>query len=307
MGKLVVVGDIHGDITKLNVALDKVNQELTQPEDVAIFLGDYIDRGKQNLGVVNKLIEYKKDNNVLFLQGNHDYEFVNNVRFYGNFYGMKDFFRNESNWGNNTSYIVLERTIYQTLSFMMNYQKDIFKECVNYISKQCKGKLTEDETERLLGYFESTDIENLVNMGRLDAKTMEEVSFDLRKLSQLIMTEMEDIYNFLDNALCYIETDKYIISHSGGVKTDLPEDNTRRDWVWARQIIKGIHTDKVFIIGHQPTRSGEVEEIKSTNHILVDTGAIFREVDIGVYVSKYDTLSKYNDYGNIEEQLKDGK
>ena len=41
--RLIAIGDIHGEIEKLNSLLDKLD---LQKQDRVIFLGDYIDRGK---------------------------------------------------------------------------------------------------------------------------------------------------------------------------------------------------------------------------------------------------------------------
>ena len=52
--RLIAVGDIHGEINKLNSLLENLNLEKT---DTIVFLGDYIDRGKHSKEVVELLIE----------------------------------------------------------------------------------------------------------------------------------------------------------------------------------------------------------------------------------------------------------
>ena len=69
MSRLIAVGDIHGEIDKLNSLLFKLN--LTK-SDTVVFLGDYIDRGKNPKLVVEKLVELSKETNCIFLKGNHE-------------------------------------------------------------------------------------------------------------------------------------------------------------------------------------------------------------------------------------------
>ena len=65
--RLYVVGDIHGCIEPLKEFLSlHYNQD-----DFYIFLGDYIDRGPDNLGVIQTLMGLSP-NNCVFLEGNHE-------------------------------------------------------------------------------------------------------------------------------------------------------------------------------------------------------------------------------------------
>jgi len=66
---LFVVGDIHGQIDHLTKLLDKISPKLN---DVLIFVGDYIDRGKDPKAVVNTIINLKKHCKVIALMGNHE-------------------------------------------------------------------------------------------------------------------------------------------------------------------------------------------------------------------------------------------
>ena len=68
--RLIAIGDIHGEIDKLNKLLDKLD---LQQEDTIVFLGDYIDRGLYSRQVVDKLIELSKYCHCEFLMGNHEY------------------------------------------------------------------------------------------------------------------------------------------------------------------------------------------------------------------------------------------
>ena len=67
--RLIAIGDIHGEIEKLNELL---NQLAPQKDDTLVFLGDYIDRGLNSKEVINCLIELSKNTNCIFLKGNHE-------------------------------------------------------------------------------------------------------------------------------------------------------------------------------------------------------------------------------------------
>lgn len=73
---LVVVGDIHGDLSSLNKILQQVNYNdyLNNEENIILFLGDYIDRGKFSFEVLLTLCKLKNDFplNVMMLRGNHE-------------------------------------------------------------------------------------------------------------------------------------------------------------------------------------------------------------------------------------------
>ena len=67
--RLIAIGDIHGELFKLNELLRQLNP---QKEDTLVFLGDYIDRGKFSRQVVERLIELSEETNCIFLKGNHE-------------------------------------------------------------------------------------------------------------------------------------------------------------------------------------------------------------------------------------------
>ncbi len=67
--RILVLGDIHGNLTHLIKALDLAGFE---PGDTLIFLGDYINRGNESREVLNWLLEIKKTGEHVFLRGNHE-------------------------------------------------------------------------------------------------------------------------------------------------------------------------------------------------------------------------------------------
>lgn len=63
------IGDIHGTIDPLNRFLD---QHFDTENAMFVFVGDYIDRGKENAEVLRRLFDLQKANNTIFLEGNHE-------------------------------------------------------------------------------------------------------------------------------------------------------------------------------------------------------------------------------------------
>ena len=70
---IYVIGDIHGCYEPLKKVLDKVNME----KDAVIFVGDYFDRGIQNVEVFNCVNELLDKPNVFGCIGNHEYHLFN--------------------------------------------------------------------------------------------------------------------------------------------------------------------------------------------------------------------------------------
>jgi len=64
-----VIGDIHGCLKSLKRLMKKLP---VKKEDELIFVGDYIDRGKDTKGVVDFLLDLSKKYSCEFLRGNHE-------------------------------------------------------------------------------------------------------------------------------------------------------------------------------------------------------------------------------------------
>jgi len=67
--RTIAIGDIHGCSAALDALL-----EAFQPssEDTIVTLGDYINRGPDSRGVIDKLIELKDRCRLVPLRGNHE-------------------------------------------------------------------------------------------------------------------------------------------------------------------------------------------------------------------------------------------
>ena len=69
MPRTLAIGDVHGCLTALDALLNSIDP---RPDDTLIFLGDYVDRGPDSRGVIERLLEFSKRDNTVFLRGNHD-------------------------------------------------------------------------------------------------------------------------------------------------------------------------------------------------------------------------------------------
>ena len=64
-----VFGDIHGCLKSFNKLLDQI---APTADDLIVTLGDYIDRGPDSKGVIDRLIELEPKQNLVCLRGNHE-------------------------------------------------------------------------------------------------------------------------------------------------------------------------------------------------------------------------------------------
>ncbi len=67
--RTIAIGDIHGCLAALATLIDTI---APGPEDTVITLGDYIDRGPQSRGVLDRLIALSRRCQLVPLQGNHE-------------------------------------------------------------------------------------------------------------------------------------------------------------------------------------------------------------------------------------------
>ncbi len=69
---IYAVGDIHGNLTKLDNALEHIEAD-GGPDARIVFLGDYVDRGPDSQGVIERLSQgLAEGRNWTCLKGNHD-------------------------------------------------------------------------------------------------------------------------------------------------------------------------------------------------------------------------------------------
>jgi serine/threonine protein phosphatase 1 len=92
--RLYAIGDIHGCADHLDRLLDKIAaEERASGPARLIFLGDYVDRGPDSRGVIDRLVEIRRSRpQTIFLKGNHEAVFLD---FLADPYEMRDWL----DWG----------------------------------------------------------------------------------------------------------------------------------------------------------------------------------------------------------------
>jgi serine/threonine-protein phosphatase PP1 catalytic subunit len=77
--KIYVVGDLHGDFLAYQSIIHAWEKE---KEAFIVFLGDYADRGRQGLEILESLMTLKENERVIALKGNHeDYSITGKPKF----------------------------------------------------------------------------------------------------------------------------------------------------------------------------------------------------------------------------------
>lgn len=66
---LIAIGDIHGCPQSLDALLEEIDPT---SDDHLLFVGDYIDRGPDSKGVIDRLLDLREEVKCTFLRGNHE-------------------------------------------------------------------------------------------------------------------------------------------------------------------------------------------------------------------------------------------
>jgi serine/threonine protein phosphatase 1 len=69
----IAIGDIHGNLRALDDLLGRVRDDITL-SDTVVFLGDYIDRGPDSKGCIDRILDFRREiiGEVVCLRGNHE-------------------------------------------------------------------------------------------------------------------------------------------------------------------------------------------------------------------------------------------
>ena len=73
--RILAIGDIHGQWDRFMSLYAQID---FHPErDLLVFLGDYIDRGRKSLYVLDWMYEHRNEKNIIMLRGNHEQMMIN--------------------------------------------------------------------------------------------------------------------------------------------------------------------------------------------------------------------------------------
>ena len=67
--RVIAIGDVHGCLAAFDAVLAAIDPE---PSDSLILLGDFVDRGPDSAGVIDRLIELRERCFLFTIMGNHD-------------------------------------------------------------------------------------------------------------------------------------------------------------------------------------------------------------------------------------------
>ena len=70
MPRYIAITDIHGENRKLQSVLSQI---VETPNDIYVFMGDYIDRGPDSKGVVDTVLDWGNTHKCIYLIGSHEY------------------------------------------------------------------------------------------------------------------------------------------------------------------------------------------------------------------------------------------
>jgi serine/threonine protein phosphatase 1 len=68
-GRLFAIGDVHGHLDRLSRLLERL---ALQSDDTLVMLGDVVNRGPDTKGVIDRLIEVRKQCKLVCVMGNHE-------------------------------------------------------------------------------------------------------------------------------------------------------------------------------------------------------------------------------------------
>ncbi len=72
--RLYVIGDIHGRLDLLDKLIDAIHRDVEahNGESLTVTLGDYVDRGPNSRGVIDRLLTNPFPGDYVALKGNHE-------------------------------------------------------------------------------------------------------------------------------------------------------------------------------------------------------------------------------------------
>lgn len=236
--RILAISDIHGCYDEFNRLLEKVKYDSSQ--DQLILVGDYVDRGKDNLRTLEMVKKLVDEGSAIALRGNHDQMFLDYVT-------RPYIYDNVFNYLRNGGDATLRNMIKDFDSYQWHDE--------SYVSW-------------------ATDI----------------------------ITEYEDLIDFVNKLPYYHKIDNYVFVHAGVNPYLKNWENTDQDemiWIRERFLKSDLPYEETFIHGHTPTINlhGKHDIFFNNNKIGIDGACVYGgqlnclEIKDGEY--KQYSISKY--------------
>jgi len=157
--EIIAVGDIHGEVNKLEGLLEKIWKFLDNPNCHLVFCGDYFDRGINSPRVFEVLCEIrdKKPDQVFFIEGNHEemlWETLVNKESWWLDFTKKTLDQMVAYWNIPYNPELAEENYYGPFS---NFDW-LFKKDIEVVRKVCDAKGFIKFLEDLIPYYESDKV-----------------------------------------------------------------------------------------------------------------------------------------------------
>ena len=125
MPRYIAITDIHGELDKLNSVLSKIE---TRPDDIFVFMGDYIDRGGKSKEVVDRVIRQSETNKCIYLIGSHEYAMLHakTDKYYQELYENYGGLETTRSYGGFDNIMAIHGDFYRNLKFYYLADKYLF-------------------------------------------------------------------------------------------------------------------------------------------------------------------------------------
>lgn len=209
------IGDIHGDFDGL---IKELNNKGVTDKDYLIFLGDLINRGNQNLEVLNflKIRKSKNKEKTIILFGNHDYFFCN--YFYEKSKVNESFVKKFCGWTSS----VEKKVIYSYAKWLYNncqyYEEILFD---NKKIGAVHAQVPEDDWEILVEDLEFCLSDILCSFSRYNAFKNNEKVNKIKNIDLVVSghVPVKDVF-VIENSV-FIDTGSYFIDYIEGIKGNI--------------------------------------------------------------------------------------
>lgn len=125
MPRYIAITDIHGELDKLISVLSKIE---THPDDIFVFMGDYIDRGDKSREVVDRVIKQSETHKCIYLIGSHEYAMLHakTDEYYGRLYDNYGGKATTKSYGSFENIMKIHGDFYRNLKFYCLTDKYLF-------------------------------------------------------------------------------------------------------------------------------------------------------------------------------------